>query len=375
MKISNISLPEVYRESQDFRFFCCWFENALQEVKYDIENLFDCYDPLRCKSELLWMLADTMGYVYDDRLPTSFNRLVLIYFMSMIYNRGSQNGMILAAETNLAQFRIKLEAEGYTETVDGETVVHPPKEILYDRLEDTSIPVNSVSVIPHPDLGYIDVVYFSEQKPIDACIEYVRPVGMFIASNVGVKLDSNTKICIDARLTDYRDMKMSIGPTFVGHYSRDDYARLQKKIESTGEINDPRQNVWYRNSVFEGVTNPNIKAGLRSLFSLQTSNNEHTVMSLLPTIFSLGYGPQNVDVTYPDDYRQRSDSPEWNLRYDYTSDMENIGDIASDSYPAISTLNPAGTSTDILHPDPQINQIMARLGDPIANLPDYPPNE
>ena len=158
MKINNISLPEAYLESQDFRFFRSWFDNALQVVKYDIENLFDCYDPLRCKSDLLWMLADTMGYVYDDRLPVSFNRLVLIYFMSMIYTRGSRDGMILAAETNLAQFRIKMVADGYT---DSEGVEHPSQEILYDRLEDTSIPVNSVSVIPHPAEGYIDMVYFA----------------------------------------------------------------------------------------------------------------------------------------------------------------------------------------------------------------------
>lgn len=355
MKISNISLPEVYRESQDFRFFCSWFETSLQEVKYDIENLYDCYDPLRCKSELLWMLADTMGYVYDDRLPTSFNRLVLLYFMSMIYNRGSQNGMILAAEVNLAQFKLKMIAEGYT---DSHGTVHPENPILYDRLEDTSIPVNAVSVTPHPDLGYIDLVYFTDSTPIDACIEYVRPVGMFVFANAGVKMESDTKIYIDARLTDNRDMKMSIGPTFVGHYSRNDYARLQR------EGTDPRDGVWDSNSVYERTTDPKIKAGLRSLFSLQMSNNEEIVMSLLPPVFSLGFGPQSVDVTYPDDYLKHTDKPNWNLRYDYTTDSENT-ELATDTQLAVQTIDPS-TSTDVLHPDPQINPIMTQLGDPLS---------
>lgn len=366
MKISNISLPEVYRESQDFRFFCSWFENALQETKYDIENLYDCYDPLRCKEGILWMLADTMGYIYDDRLPASFNRLVLMYFMSMIYNRGSRDGMILAGEVNLAQFRIKMVAEGYT---DSEGTVHPPNEMLYDRLDDATIPVNSVSVTPHPDKGYIDMVYFSTETPVDACVEYVRPVGMYIFSSSGVRFDANTKISIDARLTDRRDMKMSIGPTFIGHYSRNDYARLQKETGNGDPSTDPRQGVWYSNSVYEGQTDPKINAGYRSLFSLQTSNNEEIVMSLLPPIFSLGYGPQDVNVTYPDDYLSEHDPPDWNLRYDYTTDMENSvseGQIVQeDSQPIVSTIDP-GTSADVLHPNPAVNPIMARLGDAMS---------
>ena len=357
MKISNISLPEAYLDSQDFRFFCSWFENALQVLKYDIENLCDCYDPLRCKSDLLWMLADTMGYVYDDRLPVSFNRLALVYFMSMIYHRGSRDGMILAAETNLAQFRINLDANGYT---DSQGIEHQGKEILYDRLDDTSIPVNSVSVIPHPDKGYIDLVYFSEKEPIDACIEYVRPVGMYLFSGVGVTMNANAKICVDARLTDQRDMKMSIGPTFVGHYSRNDYARLQKEPTQ----NDKRQDVWRTNSVYEGETDPEINPGLRSLFSLQTSNNEETVIALLPTIFSLGFTPQTVDETFPDDYREHPNPPEWNLRYDSTTDEE-ISPMAMDEFPVVQTIKP--DSADILHPNPAVNPVMAQLGDAMAD--------
>ena len=173
MQIRDVSVPDVYTDSADFRFFLQWFEAALTKVHYDTENGSDLYDPLRCPAHLLWMLADTMGYKYDDRLPTSFNRFVLLYFMSMIRNRGSKDGVTLAAEANLKQFDIELVAgTGYVNK-DGETV--EPKDILYDRLEDTSIPVNSVVVTPHTSDGYIDVVYFSDRVPIDACIEYVRP--------------------------------------------------------------------------------------------------------------------------------------------------------------------------------------------------------
>ena len=204
MKLHDIPVPEIYKSSADFRLFLRWFDTALEKIQYDTENLSDLYDPLKCPEELLWCLADTMGYKYDDRLPVAFNRLVLLYFMSMIYNRGSRNGMILAGETNLAQFNIL--AQGAKD------------DMLYNRLEDTSVPTNAVAVTPHTSEGYIDVVYFSTEVPKDACIEYVRPVGMFCFQRAGVAFNSaKTKISIDAELTNSQNTNMTFGPTQVGH--------------------------------------------------------------------------------------------------------------------------------------------------------------
>lgn len=228
MDIKDLAIPEVYRESADFRFFLKWFSECLSRTTYDTENFFDLYDPLRCPEDLIWALADTMGYKFDSRLPASFNRLVLLYFMSMIRNRGSKDGVTLAAEANLAQFHILMDAAGYTDE-DGNEV--PGKDILYNRLEDTSIPVNSVYVTPHTESGFIDVVYYSTRVPTDACIEYVRPLGMYLFQHAGVDFQARTKISIDARLTDERDrtgLSDNFGPTQVGHYTRYDYSSLQK---------------------------------------------------------------------------------------------------------------------------------------------------
>lgn len=230
-------------ESSDFRFFCDWFEKAIERYRFQTENFFDLYDPLRCPEELVWALADTMGYKFDNRLPVAFNRIVLLYFMSMIYNRGSRDGITLAAQTNLTQFNILRRARGYTERIDtGKEIiekVHEPNDILYNRLEDTSIPVNAVYVTVHTPKGYIDVVYFSDQIPLDACIEYVRPVGMYCFQHAGVRFDAKTRVSIDARLTDTRDVGMSFGPTHVGHYRRRDYASMQltrQKLDETEPV-------------------------------------------------------------------------------------------------------------------------------------------
>ena len=351
MNFKNISLPQVYKESHDFRFFIEWFTDCLTKVKYDTENLPDLYDPLRIPEHLLWMLGDTKGFVYDDRLPAAYNRLILLYFAAMIRLKGSKDGVTLAAEVNLAQFNILEYGK--------------EKDILYNRLEDTSIPVNAVYVTPHTDKGYIDVVYFATEKPIDACIEYVRPLGMYLMQYAGVKYDARTKISVDARLTNSNNLNMSIGTTHIGFYRRTDYARMQKmNNESEHHINtdDRRNKVWYRNSEAEKTTDKSINPGWRALYSLQMSNNEHITKSMLGPIFDIGYGPQDVNVSYPDSYIKPmyQDKPLWNLRLNRQLEEEidrAIWTIEDDK------------STDILHPQPAVNPRMARVGDAMSLNP------
>lgn len=351
MKFSDIPIPEVYKSSADFRVFLKWFETALTRIQDNIENITDLIDPERCPKQLLWLLADTMGYRYNDRFNPAYNRLILLYFMSMIYNRGSRTGMILAAETNLAQFSLQKYAEE-----------NPAYE---DRLADTSIPVNSVYVTEHPDQGYIDLVYYSENEPIDACLDYVRPVGMYCFQHAGVRVDAKTKISIDARLTDSNCINYNIGPTHVGHYRRADYASLQKVVNNEGQPDvTPRQAVWYRNSVYGGDITGIVNPGLRSLASLQLCNNEHIVKSLLPSqtekdyaVFSLGYQPEDVTVEVPDNYLKIKDTHPYNLRYDEQAEAEMGMDI--------TTIDPE-RSPDIMNPRPAVNPAMHTIGDAIS---------
>ena len=367
MQFTDITTPEVYREeSADFRFFLDWFAVCLSRIKFDTENLLDLYDPLRCPSDLIWMLADTVGYKYDDRVPMAFNRLVLMYFMSMIRNKGSKDGVTLAAEVNLAQFNILNYGK--------------EKEILYDRLEDTSIPVNSAYVTPYTDKGYIDVVYYSEESPIDVCLEYVRPLGMYLFQHAGVSCDARTKISVDARLTDMSNVGMSIGATHVGHYRREDYARMQRMADEPDRVineDHKRHDVWFRNSKAEGEPDPSINPGWRSIFSLQLCNNDHVVESLIPNskiIFSLGYGPDAIDVTYEDDYilddsdpnypRRRvsrdKDKPDW-MAFNLGLDRDMEKQISEDVYTIEDD-----QSKDILHPIPAVNPPKFQVGDAIS---------
>lgn len=360
MKLSDLPIPEIYLESNDFRFFLKWFEAALTRLNYDTENVLDLYDPQRCPEHLLWMLADTMGYKYDDRLSSAFCRLVLLYFMSMIRYKGSKSGVTLAAEVNLAQFNLIEYGK--------------EKDILKNRLEDTSIPINSVYVTAHTPEGFIDVVYFSDKKPIDACIEYVRPLGMYCFQHAGVKFDGRTKISIDARLTNINDAASGEGITRVGHYSRNDYARMQRMSKErktkktsggtttfngpTVSKRDQRQLAWKRNRVAEGE--PSQNAGYRALYSLQMCNNEHITKSLLGPIFNLQYGPQDV-VVHGREGIADTDPPRWNLAYNKTIDESITSRNASGDFDVYTMDGNVGVSTV-----PAVNPIMAEIGDAIS---------
>lgn len=348
MTFSDISVPEIFKESADFRFFLKWFEICLTELQYQTDNLIDLLDPLRCPSDLLWLLGDTCGYQYDDRASVAFNRLVIMHFPKLIRYRGSKTGMTLAAELNLDQFNLNDYAK--------------ENDILEQRLEDTSIPVNSVNITINPKLGYIDMVYYSENIPQDICTEYVRPVGMYCFQHSGVDINARTKISIDARLTTLDDSNVNPGPAFIAHYRRSDYASLQKYTNPETLELEPRRSVYYRNMDAEKMPAEGfIHPGYRSLFSLQLSNNEHIVKALMPSleeydpIFDIGYGPQNVDVVYPDNYLKTGDDPFYNLR---------INRELEESYtPQVYTVE---TAKDILSPKPGVNPPMIALGDAIS---------
>lgn len=352
MVFSDIPVPDVYKESADFRFFLKWIELCFSDILYKTDNLINLLDPLRCPANLLWMLGDTCGYKYDERASIAFNRLVLLYFAKLIRYRGSQTGITLAAELNLAQFSLEEYAK--------------ENEILQDRLEDTSIPVNSVAVSHNANKGYIDITYYSEKVPTDICIEYVRPLGMYCFTHAGVDVNARTKVVVDARLTTIEGERISPDPTFIAHYRREDYARLQKYLGKGTEEDPftlaPRRPVFYRNMMYEQtpkspqVLNP----GYRSLYSLQLCNNEHIVKALMPSldepdqIFDMGYDPQNVSVNYPKNYLKDGDYP-FNLR---------INKALEESFtPRVYTVDSAESVTT---PKPAVNPVMAVFGDAIS---------
>lgn len=245
MNIKDISIPEVYQDSYDFRMLVELISKNIELLQYNIENLDNIYDPQSCPSQIMPSLCDTIGYEYNDTFTTSYNRLVLMYFIDMIRLRGSLRGLTLAAALNLAQFKILDESvTGY----DSDTGFVKPKAILKDRLSSNQYPVNASHVDIDEQNDVINIVYYSERYPEDACLKYVRPAGMYIHSTCGVNVSVEDGISVDARLTTSEDaaQQSDISPimTRVAEYSRQDYASLENNIVTRKTSN-------YRNSRVE----------------------------------------------------------------------------------------------------------------------------
>ena len=145
---------------------------------------------------------------------------------------------------------------------------------------------------------------------------------------------------------------------------------MQKTADNYPDPDHTRQPVYYRNSTAEGQPDDSINPGYRALYSLQLCNNNHITKSLFTEpIFSIGYGPEDVGVTYPDDYlvppyvdrpsgrATRPDYMAWNLRLN--RDLEE--EITEDVY-----TNDADRTESIMKPRPAVNPPMLRVGDAIS---------
>lgn len=297
--IKSINLtPETYwRESEEFQVFLNAIDQAFSETSDKTDRITDNLDPLQVQENLIPLLAHRMGFVYDWRFQPQFNRLVLYHFPSMIYNRGSRTGVTIGALTNLAslgldnmdavsdrefQYFIDNFRNAYSrgvEVVDENTggvayngIDHnaDPKltvksdavnfeaemrarAITEDRLDETTLPNNAVAVSVNSDAllkdsqgrvrfvrnepYYINVVYFSEVVPTDACLEYVRPLGLYLFQQAGVKLSAHNRILIHPSLGDQLADNTRINPNEkfspsiyggIGDYNRPDFSTLQQ---------------------------------------------------------------------------------------------------------------------------------------------------
>ena len=102
---------------------------------------------------------------------------------------------------------------------------------------------------------------------------------------------------------------------------------------------------------------------------MQLCNNEHIIKSLIPKIFSIGYGPQDVEVStyYPDNYLEVPDQPPYNLRYHRDAEMSitpNETGVA-DADPDVYTIEDDRTR-GVTSPRPAVNPIMGTIGDAIS---------
>lgn len=156
----NKLVPEIYRDSRDFRVFLKLIDIIINSSKYDIDNWTTLYDPKLCKDQFLPLLADLIGYRYDNSLSVMENRIIMSEFNSMIKNKGSEIGLKIAAALSMnAQLASDPTSEEYIRAVSQLQFL----ELFYDY-----------------ETGVIRIYYPHDLKKIRDLFKYVRPVGSFL---------------------------------------------------------------------------------------------------------------------------------------------------------------------------------------------------
>lgn len=156
----NKLVPEIYKDSRDFRVFLKLIDIIVNPIKYDIDNWTTLYDPLLCPDNFLPLLADLIGYRYDNNLSVLENRIIMHEFNSMIKNKGSEIGLKIAATLSMnAQLASDPSSKEYIHAVNQLQFL----EIWYDY-----------------DSAVISIYYPHDLNKIRDLFKYVRPVGSFM---------------------------------------------------------------------------------------------------------------------------------------------------------------------------------------------------
>lgn len=142
--------PYVYKNSRDYKALLTLLDVILNISKYEIDNIQDFYDPMKCPMELLPYLAELVGYEYNYKDSVRENRIIIANFAKMIHYRGSETGIKLAAV-------LSLNSAGNLEEIEDLQFL----EVTYDR-----------------ENAIINVIYPRNNTKVRNLMDYVRPVGM-----------------------------------------------------------------------------------------------------------------------------------------------------------------------------------------------------
>jgi phage tail-like protein len=169
-------LPKVYSNSRDYKALLTLLDIVLNLSKYEIDNIKDLYDPMKCPVQLLPYLAEMVGYKYNNKDSVRENRIIIANFAKLIHYRGSEIGIKLAAA-------LSLNSAGKEEEISDLQFL----QVIYNRENAT-----------------IQIFYPRNYTKVRNLMDYVRPVGMttsligamgfYATEQVGVTTEVDVKV-------------------------------------------------------------------------------------------------------------------------------------------------------------------------------------
>lgn len=189
--------PEVYRESRDYRVLLKLIGIVVSVFKTNIDTMPDLYSPKNCPDHLLNLLANMVGYNYNDSIKIEDNRLIIKYFPYMIRRRGSRQGIKLATALTL-------------NTTNSTSSSYSLDNIIIEYDFDT---------------GMIKIYYPGDDELRRDLIEAVRPVGSFIyfvPSDISINVDEiDVKATTKAEVEKYNTDREKVSKSKVNFSSSD----------------------------------------------------------------------------------------------------------------------------------------------------------
>lgn len=171
---TKLMIPQVYGKERDMQVFNKLLDIILTGCKYDIDNLGDLYDGMKCPVQLLPLLAATLNYEYNFTDTVTSNRRIIDAFAIMEKNRGSEIGLKMAVALSLTSLDIS-KNKNELETSDD----------YMDALRHIDIKYNY-------EKGEIIIDYPSIYTLVRYIVDYVRPVGMSLYLRAVTGADINT---------------------------------------------------------------------------------------------------------------------------------------------------------------------------------------
>lgn len=151
-------VPEVYSESRDYRVFLRLLSVLISVLKDKVDRVPTLYSSDECPKDLLYLLADMVGYSLDSSRTTQSNRMIISNYPVMLRNRGSRTGLKMAAALS-----------------------------LNSKSSSPSYSLDNILIEYDFDKGLIKIYYPSDEELDFDLIEAVRPVGsriQYIASTI-----------------------------------------------------------------------------------------------------------------------------------------------------------------------------------------------
>lgn len=174
-------IPQVYSKARSMQVFTKLFDIIMTLCKYDVDNLGNVYDSMKCPQEFLPYLGKTLNYEYNYADTITANRRTIKTFTDMEKWRGSEIGLKIATALSLTSLAVSQDNDEISIT-GADT--------------DYLTALKSIHITYDYKKGLIQIDYPNTYTLVRYLLDYVRPVGVAVDLRSVAVRDINTDVML-----------------------------------------------------------------------------------------------------------------------------------------------------------------------------------